>query len=107
MSGRPRVLFVSRRVRAPLPGSERRKWDAVREQLEFRMLAAFVRNANQVLSHEQLLELAWGDARNVERDQVKLYVGYLRRKLAAPTGEEPPIETVRGFGYRYRPPALA
>jgi len=40
LSGRPRVLFVSRRVRAPLPGSERRKWDAVREQLEFRMLAA-------------------------------------------------------------------
>jgi DNA-binding response OmpR family regulator len=75
--------------------------------LEFRMLAAFVRNANQVLSHEQLLALAWGDARNVERDQVKLYVGYLRRKLAAPTGEESPIETVRGFGYRYRPPAPA
>jgi DNA-binding response OmpR family regulator len=74
--------------------------------LEFRMLTAFVRNANQVLSHEQLLELAWGDARNVERDQVKLYVGYLRRKLAGPTGEEVPIETVRGFGYRYRPPAL-
>ena len=72
--------------------------------LEFRMLAAFVRNSNQVLSHEQLLELAWGDARNVERDQVKLYVGYLRRKLGAPAGEESPIETVRGFGYRYRPP---
>ena len=73
--------------------------------LEFRMLAAFVRNSNQVLSHEQLLQLAWGDARNVERDQVKLYVGYLRRKLGAPAGEESPIETVRGFGYRYRPPS--
>ncbi|MDP9309129.1 MAG: response regulator transcription factor [Actinomycetota bacterium] len=72
--------------------------------LEFRMLAAFVRNSNQVLSHEQLLELAWGDARNAERDQVKLYVGYLRRKLGAPAGQESPIETVRGFGYRYRPP---
>ncbi len=72
--------------------------------LEYRMLAAFVRNSNQVLSHEQLLELAWGDARNAERDQVKLYVGYLRRKLGAPAGEESPIETVRGFGYRYRPP---
>jgi len=72
--------------------------------LEFRMLAAFVRNSDQVLSHEQLLELAWGDARNVERDQVKLYVGYLRRKLGVPAGEESPIETVRGFGYRYRPP---
>jgi DNA-binding response OmpR family regulator len=75
--------------------------------LEFRMLAAFVRNANQVLSHEQLLILAWGDDRSVERDQVKLYVGYLRRKLGSPEGEESPIETVRGFGYRYRPPSAA
>jgi DNA-binding response OmpR family regulator len=31
---------------------------------------------------------------------VKIYVGYLRRKL----GEDTPIETVRGFGYRYRSP---
>ncbi|MGH2997588.1 MAG: response regulator transcription factor [Gaiellaceae bacterium] len=70
--------------------------------LEFRLLAAFVRNANQVLSHEQLLELAWGDEA-ASRDQVKLYVGYLRRKLGAPAA----IESVRGFGYRYRPPPSA
>jgi DNA-binding response OmpR family regulator len=30
---------------------------------------------------------------------VKLYVGYLRRKL----GGRVEIETVRGFGYRFRP----
>jgi DNA-binding response OmpR family regulator len=71
--------------------------------LEFRLLSAFVRNPNQVLSHEQLLELAWGSAGAAERDQVKLYVGYLRRKLGAPEGAESPIETMRGFGYRYRP----
>ena len=73
--------------------------------LEFRLLAAFVRNPNQVLSHEQLLELAWGSAGAAERDQVKLYVGYLRRKLGGPEGAESPIETMRGFGYRYRPVA--
>jgi DNA-binding response OmpR family regulator len=71
--------------------------------LEFRLLTAFVQNPNQVLSHEQLLELVWGDQRAAERDQVKLYVGYLRRKLGT-SGDEP-IETVRGFGYRYRPRA--
>jgi DNA-binding response OmpR family regulator len=70
---------------------------------EFRLLAAFVRHPGQVLSHEQLLELVWGDAYATARDQVKLYVGYLRRKLRAATDTEP-IETVRGFGYRYRPP---
>jgi DNA-binding response OmpR family regulator len=71
--------------------------------LEFRLLVAFVRHPNQVLSHEQLLDLAWGDARAGARDQVKLYVGYLRRKLGDDDRGESPIETVRGFGYRYRP----
>jgi DNA-binding response OmpR family regulator len=71
--------------------------------LEFRLLSAFVRHPNQVLSREQLLELAWGDSYGVSEDQVKLYVGYLRRKLGAGAGAEGPIETVRGFGYRYRP----
>jgi DNA-binding response OmpR family regulator len=70
--------------------------------LEFRLLTAFVQHPNQVLSHEQLLELAWGGAGAGERDQVKLYVGYLRRKLGAPPGAESPIETMRGFGYRYK-----
>jgi len=79
--------------------------DVTLTPLEFRLLTAFVRNPNQVLSHDQLLELAWGSSAAAERDQVKLYVGYLRRKLGAPLGGESPIETMRGFGYRYRPAA--
>ena len=70
--------------------------------LEFRLLTAFVRHPNQVLSHEQLLELVWGDE-NASRDQVKLYVGYLRKKLSPASPESAPIETRRGFGYSYRP----
>jgi DNA-binding response OmpR family regulator len=72
--------------------------------LEFRLLSTFVRNPRQVLSREQLLELVWGDAYGVGGDQVKLYVGYLRRKLAPDAPESVPIETVRGFGYRYSAP---
>ena len=68
--------------------------------LEYSLLAAFVRHPNQVLSHDQLLELAWGGSSDASRDQVKLYVGYLRRKLGG--DDDGPIETVRGFGYRYR-----
>jgi DNA-binding response OmpR family regulator len=71
--------------------------------LEFRLLTAFVRHPNQVLTHEQLLELAWGDV-HAARDQVKLYVGYLRKKLSPETPDSVPIETRRGFGYSYRPP---
>jgi DNA-binding response OmpR family regulator len=72
--------------------------------LEFRLLSVFVRHPNQVLSREQLLELVWGDAYGVSGDQVKLYVGYLRRKLAPGAPETTPVQTVRGFGYRYRRP---
>jgi DNA-binding response OmpR family regulator len=72
--------------------------------LEYRLLSAFARHPNQVLSHDQLRELAWGDSLDTSRDEVKLYVGYLRRKLSPDAPRGTPIETVRGFGYRYRPP---
>jgi DNA-binding response OmpR family regulator len=71
--------------------------------LEFRLLTAFVRHPNQVLSQGQLLELVWGDA-SASREQVKLYVGYLRKKLVPDAPDSAPIETRRGFGYSYRPP---
>jgi DNA-binding response OmpR family regulator len=73
--------------------------------LEFRLLTTFVRNPNQVLSRDQLLELVWGDTFGVSPQQVKLYVGYLRHKLDPTAPESTPIETVRGFGYRYRRPS--
>jgi len=70
--------------------------------LEFRLLTAFVHHPNQVLSHDQLLNLVWGDT-DASREQVKLYVGYLRNKLCPDSPEDAPIETRRGFGYAYRP----
>ncbi len=70
--------------------------------LEFRLLSAFTQNSNQVLSRDQLLELVWGDPYGVSADQVKLYVGYLRKKLSPDAPDDTPVETVRGFGYRYR-----
>lgn len=66
---------------------------------EFRLLAFLMRNRNQVVSQQQLLEEVWGNA-DADPHQVRLYVSYLRRKLNE-AGVDP-IETVRGFGYRYR-----
>ncbi len=74
-------------------------------RLEYRLLSAFVRHPNQVLSHDQIRELVWGDTMATSRDEVKLYVGYLRRKLDPDEPGGTPIETVRGFGYRYKIPA--
>jgi DNA-binding response OmpR family regulator len=71
--------------------------------LEFKLLTCFVRNARQVLSRDQLLELVWGEIAGVASEQVKLYVGYLRRKLDPDAPDSVPIKTVRGFGYSYEP----
>lgn len=67
---------------------------------EFRMLSSFVSNPGRALGHGQLLDMVWGD-RIRDRDEVKLYVCYLRRKLGD-AGLDP-VETVRGVGYRYAP----
>lgn len=67
---------------------------------EFRMLLAFAERPGVALEHPDLLDLVWQDAYRGQ-EEVKLYVSYLRKKFKA-TGINP-IETVRGFGYRYRP----
>jgi DNA-binding response OmpR family regulator len=70
--------------------------------LEFALLTAFVDRPNIVLRHDQLRRLVWRGTRGVSMDEVKIYVGYLRRKLEPDDPKATPIETVRGFGYRYR-----
>lgn len=66
--------------------------------LEFRLLAAFVRHLGETLSPRQLMETVWNDYTGMTTDPVKVYVGYLRRKLG---GAADRLETVRGYGYRF------
>ena len=73
--------------------------------LEYRLLSAFVRHPGQILSREDLLREVWHDETGGPSDHVKIYVGYLRKKLGV-AAEEEMVETVRGFGYRWmRQPA--
>jgi DNA-binding response OmpR family regulator len=74
--------------------------------LEFRLLAALTQHSGQILARGQLLELVWGDSSMRSGDEVKLYIGYLRRKIEQDPASPELIETVRGFGYRYRKQAL-
>jgi DNA-binding response OmpR family regulator len=100
--GALRIDYVSREV--TVDAGE--QWRPVQlTPLEFKLLSAFVRHPNETLSRARLLELVWGDVDGFGGDQVKLYVGYLRRKLGWGPSGGGPLETIRGFGYRYRPPA--
>ena len=75
--------------------------------LEFRLLQALTENVGNVLSSDQLLELAWGDNVTAGHDRVKLYIGYLRKKIELDPAAPRLIENVRGYGYRYLAPAGA
>jgi DNA-binding response OmpR family regulator len=52
----------------------------------------------------QLLTQAWDDPTGIGQERVKFAVLRLRRKLGWSDPDESPIESVRGFGYRYRRP---
>lgn len=68
---------------------------------EFDLLAAFVNNANQVLTRDRLLDLARNREGGPFDRTIDVQVGRLRRKLEE--GRLPPmIHTVRGSGYVLR-----
>lgn len=71
---------------------------------EFRLLTALVRSPGRVMSPRQLLAQAWNDSSGSSPGRVKFAVLSLRRKLGWGDLTTSPIESVRGFGYRYRPP---
>jgi two-component system phosphate regulon response regulator PhoB len=52
-----------------------------------------------VQSRRQLLQAAWGVTANITTRTVDMHVQRLRAKLGA---EAERLETVRGFGYRFR-----
>lgn len=66
---------------------------------EFDLLHLFMRHPRQVLSRDQILAAVWGYDYLGDSNVIEAYVSYLRRKLNGP-GEEDPIRTVRGVGYR-------
>ena len=69
--------------------------------LEFKLLAAFVRNGGKVLSRDQLLDLVWGHGTFVTDRVVDNHVVTLRKKVEPEPSEPRYIVSVRGMGYRF------
>ena len=70
---------------------------------EFRMLEVFMRRPGEVLSRLYLLEHCWDYGYENRSNVIDVYVRYLREKVDRPFSQKS-IETVRGAGYRLRPP---
>ena len=70
---------------------------------EFELLHLFMRNPRRVLTHELIYERVWGYDFALAGNTLRVYIGYLRRKLEA-NGERRLLHTVRGVGYVLREP---
>lgn len=64
-------------------------------QREFLILELLMRNPNQPLSRELILDTVWGYSHDPGSNVVDVYIRYLRRKIGADR-----ILTIRGFGYQ-------
>jgi two-component system response regulator MprA len=71
-------------------------------RMEYRLLELFMRNPDRLLTHSEIHESVWGyDAPDATK--LRVYVGYLRRKLAA-LGARQLIHTAPRRGYIMREP---
>jgi two-component system response regulator MprA len=70
---------------------------------EFQLLELFMRNPRRVLTHSQIYDRVWGYDFGAASNALRVYIGYLRRKLQE-SGARELIHTVRGVGYVLREP---
>jgi two-component system OmpR family response regulator len=68
---------------------------------EYEVLRYLMRKSPTVLTKAQILDHVWEYGFGGRSNVVELVVSRLRRKLDA-TGDDPLIQTVRGFGYVIR-----
>jgi two-component system response regulator MprA len=68
---------------------------------EYQLLELLMRNPRRVLPHSLIYERVWGYDFGPASNALRVYVGYLRRKLQE-AGAEVVIHTVRGVGYVLR-----
>ena len=70
---------------------------------EYQLLELLMLNPRRVLSHSLIYDRVWGYDFGPASNALRVYVGYLRRKLEE-SGARELIHTVRGVGYALREP---
>lgn len=69
---------------------------------EFELLACLMRNAGKVVSREDLLHDAWNWEFITETKTVDTHIKRLRDKIESAGYDPELVETVRGYGYRFK-----
>ena len=69
---------------------------------EFELMARLMKNAGKVVSREELLRDAWGWEYLTETKTVDTHIKRLRDKIEQAGYDPGLVETVRGYGYRFK-----
>lgn len=69
---------------------------------EFELMADLMKNAGKVVSREELLRDAWGWEYLTETKTVDTHIKRLRDKIEQAGYDPGLVETVRGYGYRFK-----
>jgi DNA-binding response OmpR family regulator len=70
--------------------------------IEFRLLAALMRNRGRLVTYSQLAEAVWSQSAGPDSNSLEVHISRVRQKLEA-GGEPRLVHTVRGIGYRFNP----
>ncbi len=80
---------------------KRQELSIVLTHKEFALLEYLMRNKNNILTKEQIINSIWDYDADILPNTVEVYIRNLRNKIEKPfKGETPLIHTVRGFGYK-------
>jgi two-component system KDP operon response regulator KdpE len=69
---------------------------------EFKLLAALVKHAGMVVTHQQLLKEVWGLGSTEQSHYVRVYMNQLRQKLESDPARPAYLLTEPGVGYRLK-----
>jgi two-component system KDP operon response regulator KdpE len=102
-AGKDEPVYQLGKLKVDLAG--RMVWVGDREvhltPIEFKLLAALVRQRGKVLTHRQLLQEVWGQAGEDQAHYLRNYIHTLRHKLESDPARPEYLRTEPGVGYRF------
>lgn len=69
---------------------------------EYALIKIFIENPNRAFSRDELLDLAWGKNYFADSKIIDVNIRRLRSKIEDSSSKQGYIETIWGFGYRWR-----
>lgn len=72
---------------------------------EYSLISLLALEPGRVFSAQEIIERAWGTERFMSSEDVKKYIYLLRQKIERDPKNPTVLVTVRGFGYKFVPPA--